>query len=40
MTDVERAVFLSDYFYYSGWTPQQPTVVPLPTVTLTPIVLP
>jgi len=40
MTESERATFLSDYFYYSGWTPQVPTVVPMPTVTLTPIVLP
>ncbi|MBL0344687.1 CapA family protein [Candidatus Villigracilis affinis] len=40
MTDVERAAFLSDYFYYSGWMPLQPTPVPQPTVTLTPIALP
>ncbi len=40
MTEAERATFLSDYFYYSGWTPQVPTVVPMPTVTLTPIALP
>jgi poly-gamma-glutamate synthesis protein (capsule biosynthesis protein) len=40
MTEAERATFLSDYFYYSGWTPQVPTVVPQPTVTLTPIALP
>ncbi len=40
MTEAERAVFLSDYFYYSGWTSQTPAVIPQPTVTLTPIVLP
>jgi len=40
MTDVERAAFLSDYFYYSGWTPLLPTPIPQPTVTLTPIALP
>ena len=40
MTDVERAAFLSDYFYYSGWMPLQSTPVPQPTVTLTPIALP
>jgi poly-gamma-glutamate synthesis protein (capsule biosynthesis protein) len=40
MTETERATFLSDYFYYSGWTSQVPTVVPMPTVTLTPIALP
>jgi hypothetical protein len=40
MTEAERATFLSDYFYYSGWTAQVPTVVPMPTVTLTPIALP
>jgi poly-gamma-glutamate synthesis protein (capsule biosynthesis protein) len=40
MTETERTVFLSDYFYYSGWTAQVPTVVPMPTVTLTPIALP
>ena len=40
MTEAERATFLSDYFYYSGWTPLLPTPIPQPTVTLTPIVLP
>ncbi len=40
MTEAERVTFLSDYFYYSGWTPLAPTITPLPTVTLTPIVLP
>lgn len=36
----ERTAFLSDYFYFSGWTPLMPTPIPQPTVTLTPIVLP
>jgi hypothetical protein len=40
MTAAERAVFLSDYFYYSGWIPLSPTPIPQPTVTLTPIMLP
>ena len=40
MTESERANFLSDYFYYSGWIPLSPTPIPVPTVTLTPIVLP
>jgi poly-gamma-glutamate capsule biosynthesis protein CapA/YwtB (metallophosphatase superfamily) len=40
MTADERARFLSDYFYYSGWTTLAPTPVPQPTVTLTPIALP
>jgi hypothetical protein len=40
MTEAERAAFLSDYFYYSGWTPLAPTPIPQPTVTLTPIALP
>jgi poly-gamma-glutamate synthesis protein (capsule biosynthesis protein) len=40
MTEAERATFLSDYFYYSGWIPQSPTITPQPTVTLTPIALP
>jgi poly-gamma-glutamate synthesis protein (capsule biosynthesis protein) len=40
MNERERTAFLSDYFYFSGWTPLLPTPVPQPTVTLTPIVLP
>ena len=40
MTDTERTAFLSDYFYYSGWIPLSPTPAPVPTITLTPIVLP
>ena len=40
MNERERTAFLSDYFYFSGWTPLLPTPIPLPTVTLTPIVLP
>jgi len=40
MTAAERTSFLTDYFYYSGWTAFSPTPVPQPTVTLTPIALP
>lgn len=40
MNGRERTAFLSDYFYFSGWTPLMPTPIPQPTVTLTPIVLP
>lgn len=40
MNERERAQFLSEYFAYSGWTELLPTPIPLPTVTLTPIVLP
>jgi hypothetical protein len=40
MTPDERAAFLLDYFYYSGFIPFSPTPVPQPTVTLTPIALP
>jgi poly-gamma-glutamate synthesis protein (capsule biosynthesis protein) len=40
MTEAERASFLSDYFYFSGWIPLMPTPIPRPTVTLTPIPLP
>jgi poly-gamma-glutamate synthesis protein (capsule biosynthesis protein) len=40
MTEAERTVFLSDYFYYSGWMSLSPNPIPLPTVTLTPIALP
>jgi hypothetical protein len=40
MTEAERVPFLTEYFNLSGWMPVPPTVIPLPTVTLTPIVLP
>lgn len=40
MTEAERASFLSDYFYFSGFIPFSPTPIPQPTVTLTPIALP
>jgi hypothetical protein len=41
MTEAERNAFLAEYFYLSGWTESlPPTIVPMPTVTLTPIVLP
>ncbi len=40
MTEAERVTFLSDYFYYSGLMPLQSTPVPVPTVTLTPMILP
>lgn len=40
MNERERTQFLSEYFFYSGWTELSPTPIPQPTVTLTPIVLP
>ena len=40
MSESERAEFLSEYFYLSGWIPLSPTPIPQPTVTLTPIALP
>ena len=40
MNERERTQFLTEYFAYSGWTELQPTPIPVPTVTLTPIVLP
>lgn len=42
MTAAERTAFLSDYFYYGGWTSLLPTPTrsAQPTVTLTPIALP
>jgi poly-gamma-glutamate synthesis protein (capsule biosynthesis protein) len=40
MTPEERASFLNEYFYHSGWGELIPTPVPQPTVTLTPMSLP
>ena len=40
MTADERASFLNEYFYHSGWGDIIPTQVPPPTATLTPMVLP
>jgi len=40
MTPDERANFLNEYFYNSGWGEIIPTPVPSPTLTLTPMVLP
>lgn len=40
MTAEERASFLSEYFYHSGWSELIPTPIPQPTVTLTPMTLP
>jgi hypothetical protein len=40
MTDQERASFLQDYFYYSGWLPFIPTPTPTITPTLTPMSIP
>ena len=40
MNERERTQFLTDYFYYSGWLDSNLTLVPQPTVTLTPIALP
>jgi hypothetical protein len=40
MTEAERTAFLGEYFYASGFIPTAPTLVPQPTVTLTPITLP
>lgn len=40
MTPAERASFLNEYFYHSGWGELVPTAVPQPTVTLTPMILP
>ncbi len=40
MTEQERAGFLQDYFYYSGWTPFNPTPTPTITPTLTPMSIP
>ncbi|MCZ2122111.1 MAG: CapA family protein [Anaerolineales bacterium] len=40
MTQAERAAFLSDYFFHSGFIPQPPIITPQPTLTLTPIAEP
>ena len=40
MTPEERASFLNEYFYHSGWSELIPTPTPQPTVTLTPMTLP
>ena len=40
MNDEERAAFLSEYFYYSGWTELTPTPTPTITPTLTPMSIP
>lgn len=40
MNERERTQFLSEYFAYSGWMDLSPTLIPQPTVTLTPIALP
>jgi poly-gamma-glutamate synthesis protein (capsule biosynthesis protein) len=40
MTDPERAVFLQEYFYYSGWMPLAVTPTPAITPTLTPMAIP
>ena len=40
MTEQERAGFLQEYFYYSGWMPLIPTPTPTVTPTLTPLSIP
>ncbi len=40
MNEAERAEFLNDYFYYSGWASPIPTPVPAITPTLTPMSIP
>jgi hypothetical protein len=40
MTPEERASFLNEYFYHSGWGELISIPVPQPTVTLTPMMLP
>ena len=40
MNERERAAFLSEYFYHSGWIPLEPALIPQPTPTLTPIAIP
>lgn len=40
MNDEERAAFLNEYFYLSGWTDLTPTPTPTVTPTLTPMSIP
>jgi poly-gamma-glutamate synthesis protein (capsule biosynthesis protein) len=40
MTPDERARFLNEYFYNSGWGEIRPVPMPQPTFTLTPMILP
>ena len=40
MTEQERAGFLQEYFFYSGWIPFNPTPTPTITPTLTPMSIP
>ncbi len=40
MNEAERAGFLQEYFYYSGWMPLTPTPTPTITPTLTPMSIP
>jgi poly-gamma-glutamate synthesis protein (capsule biosynthesis protein) len=40
MNEQERAGFLQEYFYYSGWLPLIPTPTPTITPTLTPMSIP
>lgn len=40
MNEEERASFLQEYFYYSGWMPFIPTPTPTITPTLTPMSIP
>jgi poly-gamma-glutamate capsule biosynthesis protein CapA/YwtB (metallophosphatase superfamily) len=40
MTEQERAGFLQEYFYKSGWIPFSPTPTPTVTATLTPLPIP
>lgn len=40
MTAEERAIFLNEYFYHSGWSDIMPTPLSQPTLTLTPMTLP
>jgi len=40
MSESERAEYLQEYFYYSGWSPLVPTPTPAVTPTLTPMSIP